>query len=138
MIKRGTKPTKSNPYRSGLEGKMATLLKGLRVDFKYEDKTQILHYERPATFHKYYPDWIVEGMVLETKGIWLPDDREKILFVIGQNPGIDLRMVFQNPKLPIYKGSKTTYAMWCDKKKIKWGTLADVPQWIKDKKNDQS
>ena len=130
MIKRGKKSTK---YRSGFEDSMATLLRGLRVDFKYEDKSRVLPYEIPASNHKYYPDWVVGNMILETKGIWEKADREKILYVLAQHPGLDLRMVFQKPNTPIYKGSKTTYANWCDKKGIKWGTMADVPNWLKGK-----
>lgn len=119
-------------YKSGFEDKMAVLLKGLRVDFQYEPKSKVLTYEIPVSFHKYYPDWVVGDMILETKGIWDAEDRKKIMHVLGQHPGIDLRMVFENPKLPIYKGSKTTYADWCDKNKIKWGTLADVPKWLRN------
>lgn len=126
--RRVTKP--KSKYKSKLEDKMAFLLKGLRAEFVYEDKSKVLKYQIPASDHKYYPDWCVGDMILETKGLWDQQDREKIVHVLAQNPGIDLRMVFENPNLPIYKGSKTTYAGWCDKKGIKWGTMADVPKWL--------
>ena len=117
-------------YKSTLEDKMALLLNGLRVDFKYECKNSVLPYQIPASFHKYYPDWVVGDMILETKGLWDQKDREKILHILEQHPNIDLRMVFENPNLPIYKGSKTTYGAWCDKHGIIWGTMSDVPKWL--------
>lgn len=141
MIKRARKPAlgrvklskPKSKYKSKLEDKMAQLLSLMKVGFVYEDKDKVLPYEIPASKHKYYPDWCVGDMILETKGLWDNEDRNKILYVLQQHPGIDLRMVFENPKLPIYKGSKTTYGDWCDKKGIKWGTIADVPKWLNEK-----
>ena len=37
------------------------------------------------------------GICLETKGFWRPEDRRKIRQVINDNPEIDLRMIFQDP-----------------------------------------
>lgn len=115
---------------------MALLLNQMKVPFLYEDKSQRMEYVIPESKHKYNPDWNVAGMILETKGLWDKQDRDKILLILDQYPGIDLRMVFENPKLPIYKGSKTSYAAWCDKNNIKWGTMADVPTWILNKIKD--
>lgn len=72
--------------------------------------------------HSYTPDFYdaETNTYLETKGLWDAADRAKIVAVLKQNPGINLVMVFQNPNLKIRKGSKTTYADFCDKKGIKW------------------
>lgn len=133
-MKRGNIKAKIK-YKSKFETKMSLLLTSLGTSFVYEDKGSVINYTIPESQHKYYPDWLVAGMILETKGLWDQKDREKVLLVMEQHPEVDLRMVFENPKLPIYKGSKTTYAAWCDKKGIKWGTMADVPGWIKAKLN---
>lgn len=117
-------------YKSKFEERMAKLLQLIRAPFKYEARERIVNYTIPESYHKYYPDWEVGDMILETKGLWDLDDRKKILHVLEQNPELDLRMVFENPNLPINKGSKTTYAKWCDKKGIKWGTINDVQRWI--------
>ena len=62
------------------------------------------------------PDFVLpNGVVLETKGYWRPEDRRKVRQVIAENPGIDLRMVFQDPYKKIVKKSKTTYAKWCSR-----------------------
>ena len=35
-------------------------------------------------------------------------------------------MVFQNPNIKINKGSKTSYADYCDKNNIKWMNYKDI------------
>ena len=43
-------------------------------------------------------------------------------------------MVFQNPKAKISKGSKTTYASYCDKHGIQWAEKQIPESWINEKK----
>ena len=48
------------------------------------------------------------------------------------NPDLDIRMIFQRPFNKIYKGSKTTYAMWCEKHDILWSSYQNIPEsWLK-------
>ena len=79
-----------------------------------------------------YPaDDAKRGIVLETKGYWESADRRKILAVKKCNPDLDLRMVFQAPYNKIYKGSKTTYAAFCDRHKLPWAAFHSIPiEWL--------
>lgn len=114
-------------YRSGLERSIAKLLNQKGVSFEYE--TSRLPYTLECN---YIPDFLLpNGIYLEAKGLWEPDDRRKIKAVKLCHPNIDLRMVFQSPYNKIYKGSKTTYAQWCEKHDIPWCHYKQIPpQWL--------
>ena len=99
-------------------------------------------YVEPASNHKYTPDFpvsfhadgITPRLVIETKGRFMPDDRAKHLLLKAQHPETEVRFVFSRSSAPLYKGSPTTYAMWCSKHGF---TYADkrVPQaWIDEMK----
>ena len=115
-------------FRSGLEEKVADLMFDLGIDYDYE-LTKLAY----VIHHDYIPDFILpNGIYLECKGLWEPEDRRKIKAVIQQHPEIDLRMVFQAPYNKISKRSKTTYAKWCDKNNIQWCHYASIPaEWFK-------
>ena len=114
-------------FKSGLEEKVSDLLCELGVDYEYEGKS----FDYTIT-HKYTPDFCLpNGIVLETKGFWRPEDRRKVRQVIADNPGIDLRMVFQDPYKKISKKSKTTYSKWCSRYGIKWCAFQAIPvDWL--------
>ena len=117
----------TSKFRSGLEEQVAKLLEGLGVTYEYESC------KVPYTIqHHYHPDFILPNHVyLETKGYWSPEDRRKIAAVKRDNPELDLRMVFQSPYNKISKGSKTTYAKWCEKHDIPWTHFHDIPiDWL--------
>ncbi len=121
------KKRKTSKFRSGLEEKVADLLQGLGVLYKYESQ------KLPYTIqHNYTPDFVLPNDIyLETKGYWDASDRRKILAVKKSNPEIDLRMVFQSPYNTISKKSKTTYAKWCEKHDIPWTSYHDIPlDWL--------
>jgi len=106
--------SKFAPYKNGLEKKFA---KTLGDEFQYEPV------RLPYTLkHVYVPDFVCEATktIYETKGRWTSADRMKVRAVVAQNPDYKLTMVFQRPDTPINKGSKTTYAMFCDKHGIAW------------------
>lgn len=85
---------------------------GLAVNFE----TLALPYTVPASVHSYKPDFLLpNGIVIETKGLFTLEDRKKMLLIKKQHPNVDIRMVFQNAKAKISKGSPTTYAMWAEK-----------------------
>ena len=121
------KNKKEYKFRSKLEESVASLLQGLGVSYQYESEK--LSY---TIQHYYTPDFILPNYVyLETKGYWSPEDRRKVLAVKRDNPGIDLRMVFQSPYNKISKKSKTTYAQWCEKHDIPWTHFHDIPlEWL--------
>jgi len=114
-------------FRSGLEERVADLLVELGISYEYE--TTKIDY---TIEHVYTPDFILpNGVVLETKGFWEPEDRRKIKAVKAQNPDLDLRMVFQSPFNKISKKSKTTYAKWCERHDIPWTSFHNIPlEWL--------
>lgn len=102
-----------NGYRSGLEDVISKDLKDRGVDFGYE--TVKINWKLVEN-KTYTPDFILpNGIIIESKGRFVPDDRKKHLKVREQNPKLDIRFVFSNSRNKIRKGSKTTYAMWCEK-----------------------
>ena len=106
-------------YRSGFEHKVSDQLKENKIKFEYE--TTVIDYIKPETQHTYTIDFTLpNGILVETKGRWVLEDRKKHLLIKKQHPELDIRMVFQSSKTKIRKGSKTTYAMYCDKHNIPW------------------
>lgn len=120
-------------FRSGLEDSVNESLQSTGLSYGYE--TEVITYVQPAVSRKYTPDFVMTKkaggtMYLETKGRWVKTDRQKFDWIFDQYPDIDIRFVFQNPNAKLYKGSKTTYAQYCDKKGWKWAKK-DVPQeWL--------
>ena len=121
------KHTLEPKFRSKLEKNIGDLLGQLGVSFQYESEK--LSY---TINHSYTPDFVLPNYTyLEAKGYWSPADRRKILAVKRDNPGIDLRMVFQSPYNTISKKSKTTYAQWCERHDIPWSSYQDIPiEWL--------
>ena len=70
------------------------------------------------------------GIIIETKGVWDAEDRKKHLLIKEQHPELDIRFVFTRSKAPIYKGSKTTYASFCEKNNIKYADKLIPREWI--------
>ena len=123
---------KINGYRSGFENKVASALSEQSISFEYE-VTQI-EYIKPQTNHKYTVDFTLPyGILIETKGRWTTEDRKKHLLIKDQHPNLDIRFVFQNPKGKIRKGSKTTYADYCDKHGILWADKEIPNEWLLEK-----
>lgn len=129
------KRRKKNPsrrtsnYRSGFEAKTAHYLTRLGVGFEYESLK--IEYMKVAT---YTPDFILpNGIIIETKGVWTSEDRTKHLLIREQHPELDVRLCFQNARNKIRKGSKTTYAMWCEKKGIKYCDKTIPKSWLSQK-----
>ena len=70
-------------------------------------------------------------MFVETKGRWTTIDRTKMKHVLASNPGVDIRMVFQNPNQRISKNSKTTYESYANKLGIMHVAKRDIPaEWL--------
>jgi len=117
-------------YRSGFELKVSEQLNEAKVPFGYEDT--VIPYTKPATNHKYTIDFrLPNGVLIEAKGRWTLEDRKKHLLVREQNPELDIRIIFQSPNNKIRKGSKTTYADFCDKHGIQWAAKEVPESWYK-------
>lgn len=119
-------------FRSGLEKRTAGFLKIRGVSFEYE-KTRIPWIDtRQKT---YTPDFVLDnGIIVETKGRFIASDRMKHLMIKQQHPELDIRFVFSNQNARLSKGSKTTYAMWCDKHGYLYSQETIPLEWLKEKK----
>ena len=119
--------------RTHFEDTISTQIQELKKQEKYE--MYYITYETPATQHKYTPDFVLSnGIIIEAKGIFEREDRQKHLLIKMQYPDLDIRFVFQNPKLKLYKGSKTTYADWAKKNGFKYSTRQIPDAWFRETK----
>jgi len=118
-------------FRSGLEHMAALDFDKRGVKYKYEPHT--LSY-RVNEQKKYTPDFKLKDtdFYLEYKGWFKPADRKKAIMVRDSNPDIEIRFVFQNANNKIRKGSKTTYADWCDKNGFKWAEMYVPDHWLNE------
>jgi hypothetical protein len=72
-------------------------------------------------------------MYIETKGRWTTADRTKMKHVLQSNPGIDIRMVFQNPNQKLSKTSPTTYEAYAHKLGIVHVAKKEIPaEWMSE------
>lgn len=138
MVTRRKKPLSPNEvgmkygFRSGLEEKVAEFLTSNGVKFTFE--TLKVPYVKPETKHTYTPDFILDnGIIIETKGRWLLDDRKKHILIRKQRPDLDIRILFQNANAKISKGSKTSYADFCEKHGITYAHREIPVAWLKEK-----
>lgn len=116
-------------YRSGLEEINSELLKSLFIDPKYEQF--YLEYLVPESKHRYTPDFVLpNGIIIETKGVWDAEDRKKHLLIRQQHPELDIRFVFSRSRTPIYKGSKTTYASFCEDNGFLYANKKIPVEWL--------
>jgi hypothetical protein len=128
----GKAPRLAHGFRSGLEKRIADDLASRGVKFDYE-KTKI-KYQIPEREATYTPDFVLldNGIIVESKGIFKADDRQKHLLIKAQHPELDIRLVFSRANAPIYKGSKTTHAMWATKHGFKFAEKLIPPEWHKE------
>ena len=118
-------------YRSGFEHKVSEQLTESKIKFGYEDT--VINYTKPETHHKYTIDFTLpNGILVETKGRWVAEDRKKHLLIKKQHPNLDIRIVFMSGKTKIRKGSKTTYGDWCDKHNIPWAEKQIPESWFSE------
>ena len=98
-----------------------------------------ISYTIPSSQHLYTPDFILpNGIIIEAKGIFEAQDRQKHLLIKQQHPNLDIRFVFSNIKTKIYPGSKTTVATWCEKHGFKYANKSIPPSWFKETMKDTS
>lgn len=126
---------KSNPRkialktRSKLEDSLVAQLEEADVPFKYEEG-YIEYIKKPA---KYKPDFILpNGIIIEAKGYFLPEDRTKHLLIKSQRPDLDIRFVFSRSATKLNKNSKTTYGQWCEKHGFQYADKAIPDGWLSD------
>ena len=116
-------------YRSGLEQDNAKHLDAQGCKYTYE-QDRIKYYPKIRT---YTPDFVLDnGIIVETKGRFMPSDRSKHLLIKDQHPDLDVRFVFSNSKTRLSKRSKTTYGEWCDKHGFKYSDCLIPIEWTKE------
>ena len=121
-------------YKSGLELTVSAQIKSAEYPLNYE--TETLHYIVPERKAKYTPDFVFtkkngELMYIETKGRWTSVDRLKMKHVLASHPGVDIRMVFQNPNQKLSKTSPTTYEIYANKLGINHVAKKSIPEeWM--------
>jgi len=119
-------------YRSGLEGKISDFLAENNCDAKYE--CMKIEWE-DLSYRTYTPDFLLpNGIIIETKGRFTPEDRRKHLEIQKQHPYLDIRFVFSNSNSKLRKGSKTSYADWCRKHGFLYADKEIPLGWIKQRK----
>lgn len=120
-------------FRSGLEEKINEQLRDTGIAFSYE--TIKFGFIQPEKRRSYTPDFILtkkngDMMVIETKGRFTLQDRQKMEYVQAQYPNVDIRFVFTNSRDKIRKGSKTTYGKWCENLGFKYADKYIPVEWI--------
>lgn len=124
-------PALVHGFRSGLEEKIAAELKAQGVEAEYESEK--IAYLKPARNAKYTPDFILpNGIVIESKGRFVVEDRQKHLIIKEQHPDLDIRFVFSSSRSRITKASKTTYGMWCEKHGFQYADKSIPEEWLKE------
>lgn len=115
-------------YRSGLEEDIAKELEVKGVAYEYEIFS--IKYEVNEV-RRYTPDFrLPNGIIIESKGRFTASDRKKHLLVQKQHPEYDIRFVFSNSKAKLSKGSKTTYADWCQKHGFQYADKHIPEEWL--------
>lgn len=117
-------------YRSGFEDDVAKELKAKNVEFTYE-KEKIKWVDLKV--RTYTPDFVLgNGIIIETKGRFVANDRRKHKEIKKQFPDLDIRFVFYNSKSKLYKGAKSSYADWCDKYGFTYADKSIPDAWLQE------
>lgn len=118
-------------YRSGLEEDTAKYLTERGVAYTYEE-TKIKWVD--LRYRTYTPDFVLpNGIIIETKGRFVNDDRRKHRAIKDQFPALDIRFVFTNSNNKLYKGSKSSYADWCKRYGFKYADKSIPEEWLDER-----
>lgn len=131
--------------RSGFEDRIKADLESRGASFKYEAKSFEVVVQRTIVKgsctscgsnkfdkrHDYTPDFFLDnGIIVEAKGRFTPDNRRLYAAFVEQYPDEDFRMLFQRDDR-IRKGSDTRYSDWCKAHGIKFHIGKTIPEeWI--------
>jgi len=135
IIRRKKKVLKKKTFRSGLEDTTALQIKSKGAKLLYE--TSKIKYTIPESDHVYTPDFILpNGIIVETKGRFMIEDRKKHLLIRAQHPEKDIRFVFTRSATKLYKGARTTYADWCVKYNFKFADKKIPDSWFNEQQKE--
>lgn len=117
-----------------MEEQVGDQLAALGIAAEYEPCR--LSYVKPETPATYTPDFILpNGIIIETKGRFVSDDRKKHKLLKAQHPALDIRFVFSYANSKIGKKSKTTYAIWCQQYGFQWAQKFVPTAWLTEPVN---
>lgn len=120
---------KATRFRSLFERDLAGQIRNATGTLSYET-VSVKYQRKPQT---YTPDFeLPNGILIESKGRFTATDRTKMLLVKEQNPGLDIRLVFQNPNVKLTKASKTTYGDWSTKHGYQWASRWVPSEWFNE------
>ena len=137
VIRRRKKVLKKKTFRSGLEDTTALQITSNGAKLLYE--TSKIKYTIPESDHVYTPDFILpNGIIVETKGRFMIEDRKKHLLIRAQHPEKDIRFVFTRSATKLYKGAKTTYADWCVKYNFKFADKKIPDSWFNEQQKEKT
>jgi hypothetical protein len=116
-------------YKSKLESAFAELLSKNGVQATYEAR----RFEFVRMAH-YLPDWeVTPTLYIETKGYFSPRNRGDLLSFREQHPGVEIFLVFEEPRNRLSSKSKTTYSEWCEKHGFRWSSIDKFPKHLWEK-----
>lgn len=126
----GFKKRADKSTRSNFESQVKKNLEKAKVPFKYE--TMKVPY---TTEHFYKPDFILSnGIIVEAKGLFLPEDRSKHLVIKKQHPELDIRFLFMKDQYISTKTKANKYSDWCKKNGFQYYIGTVIPKkWIEEK-----
>ena len=80
------------------------------------------------------PDFYIaeKDFYIEAKGRLTTNDRVKHLMIKKQWEDLDIRFIFVQADNKILKGSKTTYADWCNRHGFLWAQGTIPMEWINE------
>lgn len=137
--RRGVKrPTLAGSFKSKLEERIDAQITAAGLASNYE--SAVLRYVVPSRNARYTPDFPLgpKPIYVEAKGRFRSaSERQKMLLVRDQHPGVDIRLVFQKAELPIYKGSPTSHGKWADDHGFQWADKGVIPEaWLLEAKKE--
>lgn len=98
------------------------------VEVEYESRK--VYFTPPVKLRSYTPDFpLPNGIVVETKGRFLTEDRQKHKAIKAEHPDLDIRFVFSRASTKLSKGSPTTYAKWCEDYGFLWAEGSIPEGW---------
>lgn len=73
----------------------------------------VIPYDPPAVTRKYTPDFpLPNGIIVETKGRFTTEDRQKHKHIKAQHPELDIRFVFSDSKAKLTSQKNKEFVKW--------------------------
>jgi hypothetical protein len=121
---------------NSLETRIASDLTSAGISFTYRAKP--ITYQKPARTAVYTPTFVITdgpkaGIVIQNKGRFVTEDRQKHLVLKTQYPDLDVRFVFSRSKDRISRRpDSVTYAAWCERNGFQYADKSVPAAWIEE------